>query len=337
MIKNLIKTVLIGLSTIFVSFSTCADTKIQFALDWKFEGPSAPYFLAIDNGHFKAGGMDVEISPGKGSLNAIPKVATGAFPFGFADINSLIKFLDQNPGAPVTSVMMVYDKPPFAIIGRKSLGINGPADLEGSTLGAPPPDGAWAQFPSFAKANGIDVGKIKVEPVGFPTREPMLAEGKVDSVTGFSFSSFLNLIRLGVPESDITTILMADYGLKLYGNAVIVNTDFAKDNPDVVKKFVVALGAGWKDAINDPKAAIAALVKRNPAADSALEQRRLELAIKANVLSDYVKANGMGGIEKNRFDAAIQQLAETYKYKNKPDARLYYTDAYLPAGGVKLN
>ena len=337
MIKNLIRTALIGLSMIFVSVSSYADNKVQFALDWKFEGPSAPYFLAIDNGHFKAGGMDVEISPGKGSLNAIPKVATGAFPFGFADINSLIKFLDQNPGAPVTSVMMVYDKPPFAIIGRKSLGINGPADLEGSTLGAPPPDGAWAQFPSFAKANGIDVGKIKVEPLGFPTREPMLAEGKVDSVTGFSFSSFLNLIRLGVPENDITTILMADYGLQLYGNAVIVNTDFAKDNPDVVKKFVVALGAGWKDAINDPKAAIAALVKRNPAADSALEQRRLELAIKANVLSDYVKANGMGGIEKSRFDAAIQQLAETYEYKNKPDAKLYYTDAYLPSGGVKLN
>ena len=322
---------------IFVSVSSYADTKVQFALDWKFEGPSAPYFLAIDNGHFKAGGMDVEISPGKGSLNAIPKVATGAFPFGFADINSLIKFIDQNPGAPVTAIMMVYDKPPFAIIGRKSLGINGPADLEGSTLGAPPPDGAWAQFPSFAKANGIDVGKIKVEPLGFPTREPMLAEGKVDSVTGFSFSSFLNLIRLGVPENDITTILMADYGLQLYGNAVIVNTDFAKDNPEIVKKFVVALGAGWKDAINDPKAAIAALVKRNPAADSALEQRRLELAIKANVLSDYVKANGMGGIEKSRFDAAIQQLAETYEYKNKPDAKLYYTDAYLPSGGVKLN
>ena len=337
MIKNLIRAALIGLSMIFVSVSSYADTKVQFALDWKFEGPSAPYFLAIDNGHFKAGGMDVEISPGKGSLNAIPKVATGAFPFGFADINSLLKFIDQNPGAPVTAIMMVYDKPPFAIIGRKSLGINGPADLEGSTLGAPPPDGAWAQFPSFAKANGIDVGKIKVEPLGFPTREPMLAEGKVDSVTGFSFSSFLNLIRLGVPENDITTILMADYGLQLYGNAVIVNTDFAKGNPEIVKKFVVALGAGWKDAINDPKTAIAALVKRNPAADSALEQRRLELAIKANVLSDYVKANGMGGIEKSRFDAAIQQLAETYEYKNKPDAKLYYTDAYLPSGGVKLN
>ena len=162
-----------------------AETKLNFALDWKFEGPSAAYFAAIDNGHFAAGGLDVEISAGSGSLDAIPKVATGAFPMGFADINSLIKFKDQNPDAPVIAVMMVYDKPPFAVIGRKSQGVSAPADLEGKILGAPPPDGAWAQFPAFATANGLDVSAITVEPVGFPTREPMLAEGKVDAITGF--------------------------------------------------------------------------------------------------------------------------------------------------------
>ena len=321
----------------FMAMASHAGTNIQFALDWKFEGPSAPYFLAIDNGHFADAGLEVEISPGKGSLDAIPKVATGAFPVGFADINSLIKFLDQNPGAPVTAVMMVYDKPPFAVVGRKSLGISGPGDLEGSVLGAPPPDGAWAQFPSFAKANNIDVGKIKVEPVGFPTREPMLAEGKVDSVTGFSFSSYLNLVRLGVPENDISTILMADHGLKLYGNAVIVNTDYAAANADTVKAFLGAVAAGWKDAIANPTSAAEALVKRNPAADAALEERRLELAIDANVLTDYVKANGMGGIDNARFAAAIEQLSETYDYKAAPDAALYFTDAYLPAGGFKVN
>ena len=233
--------------------------------------------------------------------------------------------------------MMVYDKPPFAVIGRKSRGVSGPGDLEGSVLGAPPPDGAWAQFPSFAKANGIDISKVKVEPVGFPTREPMLAEGKVDSVTGFSFSSYLNLVRLGVPEEDISTILMADHGLKLYGNAVIVNTDYAKNNSDMVKKFLVAIGAGWRDAIKDPKAAAAALVKRNPAADAALEQRRLQLAIDANVLTDYVKSNGMGGVDSSRFAAAIEQLSETYEYKAAPNAALYFTDEYLPASGISLN
>ena len=282
-----------------------SETTIPFTLDWKFEGPSAPYFAAIDNGHFAAAGLDVEISPGKGSLDAIPKVATGSFPIGFADINSVIKFLDQNPGAPVTSVMMIYDKPPFAVIGRKSRGISGPGDLEGSVLGAPPPDGAWAQFPSFALANGIDINKITVEPVGFPTREPMLAEGRVDSVTGFSFSSYLNLVRLGVPEEDISTILMADHGLQLYGNAIIVNTDFAAKNQDIVQGFLSAVAAGWQDAISDPAAAIASLVKRNPAADAALEERRLMLAVNANVLTDYVKTNGMGSVDPTRLDAAI--------------------------------
>ena len=336
MVNNTIKSLTFGLASMSMAMASHAGTNIQFALDWKFEGPSAPYFLAIDNGHFANAGLEVEISPGKGSLDAIPKVATGAFPVGFADINSLIKFLDQNPGAPVTAVMMVYDKPPFAVVGRKSLGISGPGDLEGSVLGAPPPDGAWAQFPSFAKANNIDIDKIKVEPVGFPTREPMLAEGKVDSVTGFSFSSYLNLVRLGVPEDDISTILMADHGLRLYGNAVIVNTDFAAANGDTVKAFLGAVAAGWKDAIADPTAAAAALVKRNPAADAALEERRLELAINANVLTDYVKANGMGGIDSARFSAAIKQLSETYDYKADPDAALYFTDAYLPAGGFPV-
>ena len=332
MFKNL---VLIIISFLF-SITSYADTKIPFTLDWKFEGPSAPFFNAIDKGYFKEAGLDVEISPGKGSLDAIPKVATGSFPLGFADINSLIKFLDQNPGAPVTAIMMIYDKPPFAVIGRKSLGIKSPADLPGSVLGAPPPDGAWAQFPSFAKANDLDMNKIKVEPVGFPTREPMLAEGKVASVTGYSFSSFLNLVRLGVPEDDITTILMADHGLKLYGNAIIVNTDFASSNAKVVKSFLGAVGKGWKDAVSNPSSAIDALVKRNPAADKNLEERRFNLALTGNVMTDYVIKNGMGNIDKGRFEAAIDQLSETYKYKTKPNAKLYFTDAYLPKGGFKL-
>lgn len=311
-----------------------AQEKMPFALDWKFEGPSAPYFAAIDNGHFADAGLDVEISAGQGSLDAIPKVATGAFPVGFADINSLIKFLDQNPGAPVTAVMMIYDKPPFAVVGRKSQGVMAPKDLEGRVLGAPPPDGAWAQFPAFATANGLDVSKITVEPVGFPTREPMLAEGKVDAVTGFSFSSFLNLVRLGVPEDDISTILMADHGLALYGNAIIVNTEFAAANPDMVKGFLAAVADGWKDAIADPDAAIASLVERNPAADAALEKRRLMLAVDANVMTDHVKANGLGGVDADRMAKALEQLAETYEFQGEPDASLYFTGAYLPDGGA---
>ncbi len=327
---------LLGFVGLALATSAAAETDMPFALDWKFEGPAAPYFTAIDKGYFSDAGLSVEISAGQGSLDAIPKVATGAFPIGFADINSLIKFLDQNPGAPVTAIMMVYDKPPFAVVGRKSLGVEVPADLQGKVLGAPPPDGAWAQFPIFALENELDTDAITVEPVGFPTREPMLAEGKVAAITGFSFSSYLNLVRLGVPEDDISTILMADYGVDLYGNAIIVNTEFAAENGEAVSAFLGAVAMGWKDAIADPAASIESLVERNPAADAGLEERRLQLAIDANVVTDYTMANGMGGIDAARFDNALEQIKLTYEFQNAPDAGAYFTDAYLPEGGFSL-
>jgi len=313
-----------------------AETDVPFALDWKFEGPAAPYFAAVDNGYFADNGLNVTVAAGSGSLDAIPKVATGAFPVGFADMNSLIKFLDQNPGAPVIAAMMVYNKPPFAIIGRKSLGIDGPKSLEGKVLGAPPPDGAWAQFPIFAAENALDVDAITVEPVGFPTREPMLAEGNVAAITGFSFTSYLNAARLGVPEDDLVTLLMADYGVDLYGNAVIVNTEYAAANPDVIKGFLAGAAEGWKSAIADPASVIPMLIERNPAADADLEQRRLQLSIDANVATDWVMENGFGIIDPARMDAALAQIATTYDFQTPPDASLYFTDAYLPEGGFAL-
>jgi len=330
------KSVMALAATLVLGGMAHGETAMPFALDWKFEGPAAPYFVAIDKGYFAQADLAVEITAGSGSLDAIPKVATGAFPVGFADINSLIKFLDQNPGAPVTAVMMIYDKPPFAVIGRKSLGIEAPADLAGKVLGAPPPDGAWAQFPIFAAESGLDMAEVTVEPVGFPTREPMLAEGNVAAITGFSFSSYLNLVRLGVAEDDITTLLMADYGVDLYGNAIIVNTDYAAAHPEEIKGFLGAVAKGWADAIADPAGATASLMGRNPAADAALEQRRLQLAIDANVVTDYTQANGLGGIDATRFASSLEQIATTYDFQTSPDAALYFTDAYLPVTGFAL-
>lgn len=322
-----------SVATIGATGAVSAQTEMNFALDWKFEGPAAPYFVALDEGYFADEGLSVEIAEGAGSLDAIPKVATGAYPIGFADINSLMRFVDQNPGAPVTAIMMTYDAPPFAVVGRKSLGVEEPSDLMGKVLGAPPPDGAWAQFPIFAAENELVMDDITVEPVGFPTREPMLAEGKVAAVTGYSFSSFLNTKRLGVPVDDISVILMSDYGLELYGNAVIVNTEFAAENPEAVTGFLRAVAKGWASVIADPEAGIDALLERNPAADKDLELERLAMVLEDNVLTDFVKENGLGMIDADRMAKAIEQTKAVYEFQQEPDASLYFDDSYLPDDG----
>ncbi|MEO1746140.1 MAG: ABC transporter substrate-binding protein, partial [Pseudomonadota bacterium] len=231
---------------------------------------------------------------------------------------------------------MMYDKPPFAIIGRKSQGVSAPKDLEGRTLGAPPPDAAWAQFPVFAELTGIDPSKVTVEPVGFPTREPMLAEGEVDAIAGFSFSGKQNLMRLGVPEDDIEVILMADHGLELYGNAVLVNTEWAAENGELVTAFLGAITKGLQDVIADPAAGIETVAVRNVAIDKALEVNRMEMVLADNILTDYVMENGLGDIDAARMDAALTQLAKTYEFQNAPDASLYFTSEFLPAADMRM-
>ena len=212
-----------------------AQTSIKFTLDWKFEGPAAPFVVALDKGYFKAEGLDVTIDTAGGSLEPLNRMASGTYDMGFGDINSLIKFRDANPGTPIKAVFMVYNKPPFSIVGRKSRGVVMPKDLEGKKLGAPAADGAFAQWKIFAQANDIDASKVTIENVGFPVREPMLAAGQVDAITGFSFSSYINLKDRGVPVDDITVILMADHGVNLYGNAIIVNPKFAAEKPEAVE------------------------------------------------------------------------------------------------------
>ncbi len=333
MTRHLIPASLMGAALLALAPQATAQTAMPFALDWRFEGPSAPYFLAIDNGHFAAEGLSVEITPGQGSLDAIPKVATGAFPIGFADFSSLVRFIDQNPDAPVTGVMVIYDKPAFAVVGRRSQGVETPADLEGRRLGAPPPDGAWAQFPIFAAAQGLDIEAITVEPVGFPTREPMLAAGEVDAVTGFSFTSFLNTVRLGIDPDDVSVMLMADYGVAHYGNVIIVNTDFAEANPEAVTGFLRAVAHGVRDTVADPEAGVAAIAARNPALDPDLELERLQIALRDNIMTDWVMANGLGGIDAERMALSLEQIAMVYDFQNEVDAARFFTDAFLPEDG----
>ena len=307
-----------------------AQQAIKFSLDFKFEGPSAPFLVAIDKGYFKAEGLDVTIDSAAGSLEPINRVASGTYDMGFGDINSLIKFRDANPSTPIKAVFMVYNKPAFSIVGRKSRGVTKPKDLEGKKLGAPAPDGAYAQWKIFVQANGIDVSKVTIENVGFPVREPMLAKGEVNAITGFSFSSYFNMLQNGAAPADVKVMLMSDYGLILYGNAIMVNKDYAKANPKVIAGFVKATIKGRQETYKDPASAVKSVMKRNETADEKIELDRLKMAIKDNIATKYVMENGFGGVEAGRLSKSLDQIGLTYDFTKKPTPAQMFDSSYLP-------
>ena len=102
-------------------------------------------------------------------------------------------------------------------------------------------------------------------------------------IFGFAFSSVLNLKAQGVAADDISMILMAEHGLDLYGNSILVNTDFAAANPDAVKGFLKALAKGFADAVADPEAGVAAVMARNEVLKKDIEIERLKMANELNI------------------------------------------------------
>ena len=307
------------------------ETPIKFQLDWRFEGPAALFLVPVTKGYFKAEKLNVTVDAGNGSGGTVTRVASGAYDMGFADLAALMEFQANNPTAPnkPVAVMMVYNNTPAAVLALKKSGIKTPADLSGKKLGAPVFDAGRKAWPIFAKANGVtNVAWTAMDP---PLRETMLVRGDIDAITGFSFTSLLNLEQRGIKPEDVVVLPYPSYGVKLYGNAVIVGEDFLKKNPEAVKSFLRAFTKGMKDVIADPKAAVATVKARDGIVNEELELRRLKLALDATVLTPDAKAEGFGEVKGPRLSLMASQVSDAFSTKERVKADAVWNGGFLPA------
>jgi NitT/TauT family transport system substrate-binding protein len=308
-----------------------AQTRVKFALDWQIQGPQAPFITAKAAGAFSAKGLDVTIDRGTGSQKTIEQVATGTYDMGYGDINSMIEYNVKNPANPLIAVGIVLNSPPFALLSLKKYGIHEPKDLRGATIGAPAGDAPRRLWPIFARNVGLPADSVSWTNMAPPLREPALVKGDVKAISGFYFTGFLNLTEnLKVPEGEVVAFKYSDYGIDLYGNAVLVRVDWLKANEDTVRRFLAALTAGFKTTLSDPKGAIVHVKAAEPLSNEATELKRLQLAISANMVNDEVRKNGLLGIDPARMQRAIDQVVVSFELGTKPTVAQVFTGAYLP-------
>ncbi len=330
--------VVLACAAAFPAANARAQTPVKFVLEWKLDATAAPLLVAIDKGYFKAEGLNVSVvepvfpEPNESANSAVKRITMGDAEMGFGDLNALLRARDEDPPAHVKAVFVVYNKPGYAVLGRKSRGIQIPADLEGKKVGTPRRDPASALWKVFTTVNALNAAKITTENIGLPVRDPMLAAGQVDAVTALSYYSYIDLKDRGVPATDISVILMADYGVKLYGSSILASEKFARENPEAVRGFLRAYLKGLKDTVAKPAAAIEAVLKRDTALNKDLELERLRMTIRDNIQTPDTKANGYGGIDRGRLSAAIDQIAAAAEFKKKPAVEEVFDASFLPPG-----
>ena len=313
-----------------------AETAIKFQLDWRFEGPSALFLQPAAKGYFKQAGLDVSIDAGSGSGGTVTRVASGTYDMGLADMAALMEFHANNPDAPnkPVAVMMVYNNTPAAVFALKKSGIKTPVDLAGKKLGAPVFDAGRKAWTIFAKANKVPaVTWISMDP---PLRETMLVRGDVDAITGFSFTSLLNLEARGVKADEVVMLPYPQYGVKLYGNAIIASPKLLKENPEAVKAFLKAFAKGAKEVLLNPDAAIEHVKARDGIINVDLEKRRLKMALDQVVNSPDARAEGFGQVKLPRLALMASQVGDAYGTKTRVNPDAVWTPAYLPTA-AELN
>ena len=332
--QGIIRPLLIAISlAVSAGTALAQNTPLKFQLDWRFEGPAALFLVPAAKGYFKDAKLDVTIDAGNGSGGAVTRVASGAYDIGFADLAALMEFHANNADAPnkPVAVMMVYNDTPASVMALKKSGIKSPADLNGKKLGAPVFDAGRKAFPIFAKANNLNLPSIQWTAMDPPLRETMLARGDVDAITGFTFTSLLNLNARGVRDADVVVLPYPEFGVKLYGNAIIASEEFMKKNPEAVKAFLRAFTKAAKDVIADPDGSIAFVKQRDAIIDEALEKRRLRLAINTAIATPDARAETFGDVNLARLALMASQVADAFATKTRIDPDKIWNGSFLPS------
>jgi len=159
----------------------------------------------------------------------------------------------------------------------------------------------------------------------------VLVRGDVDAITGFTFTSLLNIEARGVPASDVVIMQYPDYGVKLYGNVIVATPKLIKENPAAVKAFLSAFTKGAKEVIANPAKAIESVKARDGIINTELEVRRLKLAIDTVINSPDARAEGFGQLRAPRLALMASQVSDAFNTKSRINPDVVWNGSFLPS------
>jgi len=293
-------------------------TKVTLQADWYPQPEHGGFYTALVKGYYKDEGLDVTILPGGPYVSMEQQVASGAAQFGMGASDKTLESVSD--GQPVVAIAATMQRDPQGIMVRKDSPVHSFSDLNGHTI-AVKPGSTWFQFlvkrfqlntvreiPAMMNVANF-VADPKYIQQAFATSEPFFAR------------------QAGV---ETRVLLTSEAGYNPY-RVMFTTRPYMNQHPDTVARFVRASLRGWKDYLNDPAPAHAAIAKLNPA----LNADWMQFSWQQLRDGRFVTGDDAGGAQLGRMDAArwstmYEQLTDLKVITKPIDPASAYTLQFLP-------
>ena len=245
-----------------LAFPAAAQTKdkVVLLLNWYTYSEHAPFYLGKERGYFDQEGIDLDIQEGRGSGVTVQAVAAGTATFGYADVPTMIKAAAK--GAPVTAVGVALQTSAMSVMGFAEKNIRKPEDIKGKTVAVTPGDSMSQIWPLFLKKTNLKESDFKTVAGDAQTKLNAVMNNQADLLLGYVMDQAIKL--QDATQKQVYPIRFADYGVNMVSSGIIVQKDFLKSKPDVVKRFMRAATRSLEEAAKNPDAAIDAMIKAQP-------------------------------------------------------------------------
>ena len=294
----------LGAALVMLAAPVVAADKVHLQTDWIPSGEHAMYFGGWTKGFWEEQGIDINITRGYGSGDTVTKIAGGAADFGIADIGALITARART-GVPVKQIMQTYTHSPHSLFVLKSSGITTFQGLEDKKIGITPGNSHRVYFPKVAERAGTDPSKIIWSNSDASAMAALLISKKIDAAPFFAMHHYYQNKAAMRAGEEIVVLPFVETGFAIYATGLVARDDLIEENPDLVRRFLIANRNAMEWARDNREEACTLHVERVPevAHDDCMGSLNATMTF---VFNDHSSATGLG-----RHDPA--RLAFTYE------------------------
>jgi NitT/TauT family transport system substrate-binding protein len=328
--KKMIRLLLAALCAALLAGPAAAADKVILMLNWYVYGEHAPFYFGKERGIFATEGIDLDIQEGRGSGVTTQAVAAKTAQFGYVDVPTMMRAAVK--GAPVIATGVLLQTSPMSAMGFVEKNIRSPEDIKGKTVASTPGDSMSQIWPLFLKKTGLKESDFKTVSGDATTKLNAVINGQADLLLGYVMDQSMRI--KDATGRDVYPIKFADHGVNLVSSGIITTKDLVKDNPDLVRRMMVASTKAILAAVKDPKAAAESILKANP------KGGKIETLTQGFELTIPLYADPTGQ-SKQPFMVSDQNMADTVSMMveygglegvAKENPKAYYTNDYLPKG-----